>query len=83
MKHTWYTYKDFVTAKIRKTRGVFSGFTKPTGLLQTRYAIFELSASTNLVPEYLLTKETKQAIEDDQPYTAEEAVKVLRNKLTS
>jgi len=64
MKHTWYTYKDFVTGKIRKTRGAFKEFTAPLDLIGSRYAIFELPASTLLVPEYLLTKETKEAIKE-------------------
>ena len=62
MKHTWYTYKDFVTGKIRKTRGKFKGFTKPLGLLQVPFAKFELSGSINLIPRYLLTKETKERL---------------------
>lgn len=62
MTPTWYTYKDFATDKIHKTRGKFDGFTKPTGLLNVRYAIFQLPKSVNLIPEYLLTVETRQAI---------------------
>lgn len=67
MKHTWYTYKDIVTGKTRKTRGKFEGFTKPAGLLNVPYAIFELPRSTNLVPKYLLTKETRHAIAATKP----------------
>lgn len=65
MKYTWYTYRDFVTGKIRKTRGHLFGFTNKTGPLNVRYAIFKLPRSTNYVPEYLLTKETKQSIEKE------------------
>lgn len=34
-----YTYKDFITGKIRKTRGKFSGWTEPTGFLKVPYAM--------------------------------------------
>ena len=57
-----YTYKDFATGKIRKTRGKFSGWTRPTGLLKARYAIFSNPGGDVLVPEYLLTAETKERI---------------------
>lgn len=59
-----YTYKDFVTGKIRKTRGKFSGWTEPTGFLKVPYAIFKNPRGTVLVPKYLLTAETKQMIEN-------------------
>jgi hypothetical protein len=54
-----FTYKDFITKKIRKTRGTFQGWTKPTGLLHVRYAIFRNPSGDVLVPVYLLTAETK------------------------
>lgn len=57
-----YTYKDFATEKIRKTRGKFGGWTEPTGLLAVKYAIFKNKRGTVLVPAYLLTTETRQAI---------------------
>lgn len=60
-----YTYKDWTRrgeVKMRRTSGRFAGWTKPTGLLSVRYAIFRNRAGVVLVPEYLLTAETKQAI---------------------
>ena len=64
-----YTYKyvepstagPFV-ARIRYTRGRFSGWTKPMGFLNVRYAVFRNRASELLIPEYDLTAETKAAI---------------------
>ena len=53
-----YTYKDLLTGKIRRTRGKFSGWTEPTGLLKTPYAIFQRPKSDLIIPRYLLTKET-------------------------
>lgn len=64
-----YTYKDIATAKIRRTRGKFVGWTKPTGLLKIPYAIFRNPRGDVLVPRYLLTQETRdriQAIEEEQ-----------------
>jgi hypothetical protein len=57
-----YTYKDFVTGKIRRTRGTFAGFTAPTGLLKAPFAIFRNKRGVVLVPKYLLTPETLKAI---------------------
>jgi hypothetical protein len=57
-----YTYKDFQTGKIRQTQGRFVGWTAPTGLLGARYAIFARPRSQILVPEYLLSPESKTAI---------------------
>ena len=59
MKHT---YKDFVTGKIRFTKGRFDGWTPGTGIIGAKYAIFRTKATEILVPEYLLTKETKDQI---------------------
>ena len=56
------TYKDFVTGRIKRTRGVFSGWTPNQGLLNARYAIFKNPKGVVLVPEYCLTKETKEKI---------------------
>ncbi len=53
-----YEYKDFVTRKLRRTRGQFSGWTKPTGLLCAPYAVFKNPRGRVFVPVYLLTKET-------------------------
>jgi hypothetical protein len=57
-----YTYKDFETGKTKRTRGKFTGWTQPTGLLKVRYAIFKNPRGTVLVPAYCLTPETKAAI---------------------
>lgn len=54
-----FTYTDFSTRKIKRTRGTFAGWTQPTGLLKARYAIFKNPRGTVLVPCYLLTAETK------------------------
>ncbi len=53
-----YTYKDFITRKLRRTRGQFSGWTEPTGLLNAPYAVFKNRRGRVLVPVYLLTNET-------------------------
>ena len=58
-----YTYKD-IMGKIKRTRGEFSGWTQPTGLLHARYAIFKNPKSDVLVPEYLLTTETRERINE-------------------
>lgn len=57
-----YTYKDFATGDIRRTRGRFDGYTEPTGLIGARYAIFRNPKGAVLVPDYLLTKETKERV---------------------
>ena len=59
MKHT---FKDLITGRMRWTRGKFAGWTEPTGLLKVRYAQFQRRADTLVVPEYLLTKDTKAAL---------------------
>jgi len=56
------TYKDFKTGKVHWTSGIFSGWTKPTGLLGAAYAIFQRPHSQLLIPEYLLTRETREKI---------------------
>jgi len=61
-----YTYKDFITGKIRKTRGKFSGWTEPTGFLKVPYAIFKNPRGTVLVPKYLLTKETHEQLRREE-----------------
>lgn len=58
-----YTYKDFATGKIKRTRGAFAGRTEPTGLLNARYAIFRNRGGDVLVSRYLLTEETRKAID--------------------
>lgn len=57
-----YTYKDFGTGKLRFTRSTFSGWTNPGGLLNVRYAIFSRRSDDLLIPEYLLTSKTREAI---------------------
>ncbi len=57
-----YTYTDFVTGKQRYTRGKFIEWTKPTGLLNARFAHFWIGKSSLFVPEYLLSKESKEVI---------------------
>lgn len=57
-----YTFKDFITGKIKFTRGEFKGWTDNTGLVGSRYAIFRNRGGDVLVPAYLLTAETKEAI---------------------
>ena len=54
-----YSYKDFVTGKVRRTNGVFINWSEPTGLLHMRYAIFRRRCTILAVPVYLLTKETR------------------------
>lgn len=62
-----YTYRDINNKqRIRRTRGQFAGWTEPTGLLNVRYAIFRNRCGDVLVPRYLLTEETKRAIEQVQ-----------------
>jgi len=58
-----YTYKDFATGKIKRTRGEFYGWTRG-GLLNARHAIFKNPKGAVLVPIYLLTPETEAAIAD-------------------
>lgn len=57
-----YTYKDFVTGKIRRTRGKFESWSEPTGPLKVRYAVFQNPRGRVCVPYYCLTPETKAAI---------------------
>jgi hypothetical protein len=64
-----YTYKDFITGQTRRTSGKFIGWSKPTGMMNVRYAIFKTPKTTVNVPEYCLTSETRKAI--PQPPTDE------------
>jgi hypothetical protein len=58
-----YTYKDFMTGKIKRTRGKFDGWTEPCGLLNVPMARFTLpSGSCWFIPEWCLTPETRKAI---------------------
>lgn len=58
-----YIYKDFVTGKLRYTKGKFIGWTKPTGPLNVPYAIFQRPKTNIFVPKYLLTSETITLVE--------------------
>ncbi len=58
-----YYYKDFATNEVHYTNGKFTGWSKPTGLLNVRYAGFTRKSDTLWIPEYLLSKETLQALE--------------------
>jgi len=60
-----YTYTEFASNKIRRTKGKFCGWTEPMGILNVRYAIFRNRCSEILVPIYCLTKETKERISND------------------
>ena len=60
----WNTYKDFHTKKVHRTRALFVGWTRPTGLLNVPYAIFRRPQSDLIIPEYLLTKQTLERIEN-------------------
>lgn len=62
-----YTYKDFVTNKIRRTSGRFAGWTNPGGPLGVQYAKFNTRCMYALVPVYLLTPETKARIGPPTP----------------
>jgi len=61
-----YTYRDFNTAKTHYTKGKFIGWSKKTGPLNVRYAGFDRGATMLWIPFYLLTKETKAAIVQDE-----------------
>jgi len=60
----WNTYKEIQSSKIHRTKGLFVGWTKPTGILGVPYAIFQRPHSQLIIPEYLLTKQTKSRIAD-------------------
>jgi hypothetical protein len=60
MKHT---YKDFVTGKIRYTRGKFLNWTEG-GIIGAKYAVFATAKNYLLIPIYLLTAETRAAIKE-------------------
>ena len=57
-----YYYKDFVTGKVRYTRGKFIGWSERTGPLHVHYAMFQLPSTYVNVPCYCLTAETKAAL---------------------
>lgn len=58
----WNTYKDIRTGKTHRTKGIFVGWTRPTGLLGVPYAVFQGHCGRLIIPEYLLTKQTKERI---------------------
>ena len=61
----WNTYKDFATGKVHRTQGLFVGWTRPTGLLGIPYAIFRRPHSNLIIPKYLLTKQTRERIDNN------------------
>jgi len=63
-----YTYKDFMTDKVRRTYGQFIGWSKPTGPLNVRYAIFRTPKTFVNVPYYCLTEETKKRLPPPEFY---------------
>jgi len=56
-------YRDLVTGKLRYTRGVFAGWTEPIGPLSVPYAVFQRPQTSLFVPAYLLTPETRTALQ--------------------
>lgn len=59
-----YTYWDYTLSGervIRRTHGVFIGWTE-AGVFGFTYAQFKRKTTTLLVPERLLTRETREAI---------------------
>ena len=62
MKEKPYTYRDFITGKVRRTHGEWVGWSKPTGPLNVRYATFKTPRTFVNVPAYCLTPETKERI---------------------
>ena len=57
-----YTYKDFETGKIHATRGQFEGWTAGRGIIGAECAVFRTKAGRVMIPDYLLTKETRTII---------------------
>ena len=56
-----YTYKEFMTKKIKRTRGKFSGW-RQGGPLNVWGVVFENPRSLLFVPHYCLTQETRDRI---------------------
>ena len=56
-----YTFKDFATGKIKRTRGKSTGWCRG-GPLGIQGAIFSNPRSKNWVPGYCLTAETRERI---------------------
>ena len=63
-----YTFRDFVTGKPRYTQGRFVQWLKG-GPLNAWYAVFQNPATALLVPEYLLSKDSKAQLppHDESP----------------
>lgn len=59
-----YTYRDFVTGKIHRTRGKFVRWHQG-GPLNAWYAMFALPLSSLYVPEYCLTPETRSRLPEN------------------
>jgi len=56
-----YTYKDFETGDIKRTRGEFLKWQRG-GVLNAWGVVFKNPRSVLFVPEYLLTAETRERI---------------------
>lgn len=65
-----YTYKDFVTKKIKRTRGEFDNWQRG-GPLNAWGAVFRNPKSFLFVPEYCLTDETRKRIPPRDEWLAE------------
>lgn len=62
MAYTYWDY-DLTGAKvIRRTRGLFAGWTEESGVFGFRYARFECVRQTVYVPEHRLTRETLEKL---------------------
>jgi hypothetical protein len=59
---TPYTYKDFISGKVRRTFGTFESWQGPTGPLNAFYAVFRTPKTVVCVPEYSLTIESRQRL---------------------
>lgn len=72
-----YSYRDFATQALKRTRGKFAGWTAPMGPLTVRYAIFQNRASEIFVPRYLVTPETLARIGTPEQWDAAAAQQVV------
>ena len=57
----WYYYRDIITNKLRRTRGIFAGWIVDG--LDIRRAVFVLKRGEWLIPDYCLTPETRKELE--------------------
>ena len=77
-----YTYRDFISGKIHKTSGKFEGWTNNTGILNVKYAVFHRPKSSLFIPEYCLTKETKDKLDRIDIQLSSDAKTVCNKLLT-